>query len=110
MPAVCDEIANRSEFVTAYGGAQFGDHGKWQALFEYQSLLGDLIGMDVVSTPTYDWGAAAGQRDPDGLQVYGAQRGSRSGQRQRGPLLRSCTTSSGRWPPSAGSGWTRSRA
>ena len=60
VPAVCDEIANRSEFVTAYGGAQFGDHGKWQAVFEFQSLLGDLIGMDVVSTPTYDWGAAAG--------------------------------------------------
>ena len=59
VPAVCDEIANRSEFVTAYGGAQIGDHGKWQALFEYQSLLGELIGMDVVSAPTYDWGAAA---------------------------------------------------
>ncbi len=60
VPAVCDEIANRSEFVTAYGGAQYGDHGKWQAIFEFQSLLGDLLGMDVVSTPTYDWGAAAG--------------------------------------------------
>ena len=59
VPAVCDEIANRSEFVTAYGGGQLGDHGKWQALFEFQSLLGELLGMDVVSAPTYDWGAAA---------------------------------------------------
>ncbi|PZC46251.1 MAG: glycine dehydrogenase subunit 1 [Chloroflexi bacterium] len=59
VPAVCDEIAQRGEFVTAYGGGQFGDHGKWQAVFEFQSLLGELIGMDVVSTPTYDWSAAA---------------------------------------------------
>ena len=59
VPAVCDEIANRGEFVTAYGGGQLGDHGKWQAVFEFQSLLGELIGMDVVSSPTYDWGAAA---------------------------------------------------
>ena len=59
VPAVCDEIATRGEFVTAYGGGPLGDHGKWQAVFEFQSLLGDLIGMDVVSSPTYDWGAAA---------------------------------------------------
>ena len=59
VPAVCDEIAQRGEFVTAYGGGQFGDHGKWQAVFEFQSLLGELIGMEVVSTPTYDWSAAA---------------------------------------------------
>ena len=59
VPAVCDEIANRSEFVTAYGGARFGDHGKWQAVFEFQALLGELLEMDVVSTPTYDWGSAA---------------------------------------------------
>jgi glycine dehydrogenase subunit 1 len=59
VPAVCDEIANRGEFVTAYGGGELGDHGKWQAVFEFQSLLGELIGMDVVSAPTYDWGAAA---------------------------------------------------
>ena len=59
VPAVCDEIAQRGEFVTAYGGGQFGDHGKWQAVFEFQSMLGELIGMEVVSTPTYDWSAAA---------------------------------------------------
>ena len=39
VPAVCDEIAQRGEFVTAYGGGQFGDHGKWQAVFEFQSLV-----------------------------------------------------------------------
>ena len=54
VPAVCDEIVNRGEFLTAYGGGDYSDHGKYQGMFEYQSLLGDLVGMEVVSLPTYD--------------------------------------------------------
>jgi glycine dehydrogenase subunit 1 len=60
VPAVCDEIAGRGEFLTAYGAWPYSDHGKFQAIFEYQSLVGELVGMDVVSTPTYDGGCAAG--------------------------------------------------
>jgi glycine cleavage system P protein (glycine dehydrogenase) subunit 1 len=59
VPAICDEINRRGEFLTAYAGWTYSDHGKFQAIFEYQSLIGELVGMDVVSTPTYDWGAAA---------------------------------------------------
>ncbi|MGH2871840.1 MAG: aminomethyl-transferring glycine dehydrogenase subunit GcvPA, partial [Solirubrobacteraceae bacterium] len=59
VPAVCDEIVNRGEFLTAYYGDTYGDHGKLQALFEYASLLGELVQCDAVSQPTYDWGAAA---------------------------------------------------
>ena len=59
VPAICDEINRRGEFLTAYAGWSYSDHGKLQAIFEYQSLIGELVGMDVVSTPTYDWGAAA---------------------------------------------------
>jgi glycine dehydrogenase subunit 1 len=59
VPAVCDEIVNRGEFLTAYYGDTYGDHGKMQALFEYASLLGDLLDCDAVSQPTYDWGSAA---------------------------------------------------
>lgn len=58
VPAVCDEISSRGEFLTAYGGWPYSDHGKYQALFEYQSMIGELVGMDVVGTPTYDWGSA----------------------------------------------------
>jgi len=29
-------------------------------MFEYASMVGDLLGFDVVSTPTFDWGMAAG--------------------------------------------------
>lgn len=59
VPAVCDEIVNRAEFLSAYYGDTYGDHGKMQALFECASLLGELVECDAVSQPTYDWGAAA---------------------------------------------------
>ena len=58
MPAVCDEITGRGEFLTAYGGLWYSDHGKMQAYFEYQSLMGDLLDMDAVSLTTYDWSSA----------------------------------------------------
>ena len=59
VPAVCDEIAARSEFLTAYGGSAYANRGVFQAQFEYQSLVGELVGMDLVGSPTYDWGTAA---------------------------------------------------
>ncbi len=59
VPAICDEINRRAEFLTAYAGEPYEDHGRWQALFEYQSLLAELVDMDVVNVPTYSWGQAA---------------------------------------------------
>ncbi len=59
VPAICDEIANRSEFLTAYAGEPYEDHGRFQALFEYQSMMAELLDMDVVNVPTYDWCQAA---------------------------------------------------
>jgi glycine dehydrogenase subunit 1 len=54
VPAVVDEIVNRAEFVTSYGGGPYADLGKYQAIFEFQSLLGELLRTDVVSAPMYD--------------------------------------------------------
>lgn len=59
VPAVCDEINGRGEFLTAYVGESYADHGKWQALFEYASLMGELLDMDVLSCPVYDGTHAA---------------------------------------------------
>ena len=59
IPAICDEISNRAEFLTAYAGAPYEDHGRFQALFEYESMMAELVDMDVVSVPTYDWAQAA---------------------------------------------------
>lgn len=55
---MCDEIANRSEFLTAYCGDTYSDHGKMQAIFEYASMMAELLELDVVSYPTYDAGQA----------------------------------------------------
>ncbi|HUV29082.1 MAG TPA: aminomethyl-transferring glycine dehydrogenase subunit GcvPA [Anaerolineales bacterium] len=54
VPAVCDEVNSRGEFLTAYAGEPYDDHGRFQALFEYQSMMGELLNMDVVNVPTYD--------------------------------------------------------
>ena len=58
VPAVCSEIAGRSEFLTAYCGDTYSDHGKMQAIFEYQSMMGELLDLDVVSYTCYDAGQA----------------------------------------------------
>ncbi len=60
VPEVCNEINSRSEFLTAYTGDVYTDLGRFQALFEFQSLLGDLLSMDAVAYPGYDWSTAAG--------------------------------------------------
>ena len=60
VPAVCDEINSRSEFLTAYTGDVYSDLGRFQALFEFQSMIGDLVAMDAVTSTTYDWASAAG--------------------------------------------------
>lgn len=56
VPAVCDEINTRGEFLTAYCGDTYSDHGKMQAIFEYTSMMGELLCADVVSYTTYDAG------------------------------------------------------
>lgn len=59
VPAICDEIAGRAEFLTAYAGEPYEDHGRFQVLFEYESLMAELLDVDVVNVPTFDWGQAA---------------------------------------------------
>jgi glycine cleavage system P protein (glycine dehydrogenase) subunit 1 len=60
VPAVVDEIARRSEFLTPVWGTPASDHGRNQAWFEFASQLGELIGMDFVGLPVYSWGCAEG--------------------------------------------------
>ncbi len=59
VPAVCDEINSRGEFLTAYAGEPYDDHGRFQSLFEYASMMAELLEMDVVNVPTYDGFQAA---------------------------------------------------
>jgi glycine dehydrogenase subunit 1 len=60
VPAIVDEIARRSEFLTPVWGTPSSDHGRNQAWFEFASQLAELIGMDFVGLPVYSWGCAEG--------------------------------------------------
>ena len=60
VPAVCDEINSRSEFLTAYAGEPYEDHGRFQTLFEYESMMAELLNMEVVNVPVYDGFQATG--------------------------------------------------
>jgi glycine dehydrogenase subunit 1 len=61
VPAVVDEINGRAEFVTAYAGDTYCDLGKFQTIFEFQSMIGELVGLDVVGWPMYDWASSLGE-------------------------------------------------
>ena len=60
VPAVCDVINNRAEFVTGYSGSEYVDVGRQQGLFEAASMLAELLDMDVVGAPVYDGYSACG--------------------------------------------------
>lgn len=59
-PAILREVIARSEFLTSYHGLEVTDHGRFLAIFEYQSMMGDLLEMDVVGAAVYDGSTAAG--------------------------------------------------
>src|SRR5579859_7760251 len=57
VPAICDELASRTEFLTPVWGTGSSDLGRNQAWFEFASQLGELLELDFCGLPVYSWGA-----------------------------------------------------
>ncbi len=77
VPAICDELNMRGEFLTAYCGDTYSDHGKMQAIFEYTSMMGELLDADIVSYTTYDAGQAVSSAFRIVLRVQAARGNAR---------------------------------
>src|SRR5713226_9260615 len=75
IPAAVKAIMSRTEFQTSYTPYQAEiSQGLLQGLFEFQSLMADLAGVDVVNSSLYDWPSAIGEAARMGARANGKRK------------------------------------
>ncbi|HDP25870.1 MAG TPA: aminomethyl-transferring glycine dehydrogenase subunit GcvPA [Deltaproteobacteria bacterium] len=75
VPALVDAVAHRQEFVTSYTPYQPEiSQGTLQAIFEYQSMMASLTGMEAANASLYDGATALAEAALMSLRIKGVRR------------------------------------